>query len=69
MAKDYEVIKIDELTRVSDTQGLVRYLRIKARTKGGTVFTVDLDDPETTSEMAAPVLQKRAHELDNILSL
>ncbi len=69
MAKEFEVISIDELTRVSDTRGLERFSRIKARTKGGAVFTVDVDEPDTTPEKSAPILLKRAKELDAILKL
>ncbi len=69
MAKDYEVLQIDELTRVNDLRGLERFSKIRARTTGGTVFTVDVDDPDTTPEKAAPILSARAKELDGILKL
>lgn len=69
MAKQYKVLKIDILTRVSDVRGLEQYARIRAKTEGGTVFTVDVDDPDITPEKAAPVLLAKAQELDSILKL
>ena len=69
MAKEYEVIKSDQLTRVSDTRGLENYWRVQIRTKGGVVLSVDVDADDFTPERVAPILQGRATNADRILSL
>jgi len=67
--KAYKVLKIDELTRVSDTGAIERYYRHQIKTKGGTVLTVDIDERNFTAEKAAPILEKKAVEADKILAL
>jgi hypothetical protein len=62
------VLKIDELTRVSDTHGIERYYRHTIKTRGGTVLSVDIDESQFTEEKAKAILTKRAIEADKILS-
>lgn len=69
MSAEYEVLKIDEMTRISDVGGVEKYYRHQVKTKGGIVFTIDLSEPATTPEKAAPRILKRAIELDKILAL
>lgn len=69
MNKDYEVLSIDELTRFSKTEGIERYYRHRIETKGGVIATVDIDEKDATPEKAAPILLKKAQELDGILKL
>jgi len=69
MEKAYRVLKIDELTRVSDTQGIERYYRHTIRTRGGTVLRVDIDEDDFTAEKAAPILAAKATEADKIKAL
>ena len=69
MSKEYEVIKTDQLTRVSDTRGLENYYRLQIRTRGGTVLSVDIDEEDFTPEKTAPILQARAENADRILKL
>lgn len=69
MDRAYKVLKIDELTRVSDTGGVEHYYRHTINTRGGTVLTVDIDERNFTADKAAPLLEKRATEADKILSL
>ena len=69
MAKEYEVLKIDELTRVSDTRGIERYYRHQIKTKGGVILTIDIDEADFTEEKAAPILLARAQNADKILKL
>lgn len=69
MAKEYEVLKIDELTRVSDTRGLEHYYRHQIKTKGGVVLTVDIDEADFTPEKAAPILLAKAQNADSIMKL
>ncbi len=67
--KAYRVLKIDEMTRLSETGGVEKYYRHQIKTKGGTVLTVDIGDKEFTAEKAAPILEKKAAEADKILAL
>jgi len=69
MGKAYDVLKIDELTRVSATGGIEHYYRHTIKTRGGTVLSVDIDDKNFTADKAGPILEKRATEADKILSL
>jgi len=67
MASEYKVLKIDELTRLSDTRGVEKYYRHRIRTKGGTVLSVDIDEENFTQEKATPVLLAAAQNADKIL--
>ena len=69
MAQEYKVLRIDELSRVSDVGAIEHYYRHQIKTKGGVVLTVDIDEKSFTAEKAAPILLKRATEADKILSL
>jgi len=69
MAAEYKVLKIDELTRVSDVGGIEHFYRHQIKTKGGVVLTVDISQEDFTAEKAAPILQKKAIEADKILAL
>ncbi len=67
--KPYRVLKIDELTRLSEGGGIERYYRHQLKTRGGVILTVDIDEREFTAEKAGPILEKRAIEADKILAL
>ena len=69
MERAYKVLKIDELVRPSDTDGVERYYRHTIKTRGGTRLTVDINEKDFTEDKAAPILEKRATEADKILSL
>ena len=69
MANEYKVLKIDELTRVSDVGGIEHYYRHQIKTKGGVVLTVNISEPDFIAEKAAPILAKKAIEADKILAL
>ncbi|MBA7592963.1 hypothetical protein ES708_35168 [subsurface metagenome] len=69
MAAEYKVLRIDELTRVSDVGGIEHYYRHQIKTKGGVVLTVNVSEKDFTAEKAAPILAKRAIEADKILAL
>lgn len=69
MANEYKVLKIDELTRVSDTGGIEHYYRHQIKTKGGVVLTVNISEQDFTAEKAAPILLKKAVQADKILAL
>ena len=67
--KPYKVLKIDELTRLSDTGGVEHYYRHTIKTRGGTLLSVDISAEDFSVEKAAPILEKRAIDADRILAL
>jgi len=69
MANEYKVLKIDELTRLSDGQGIERYYRHRIKTKGGTVLSVDISEPDFTPDKASPILLAAAQNADKVLKL
>jgi len=69
MAKAYEVIKTDQLTRVSDNRELENYYRIQIRTAGGNVLSVDIDEKDYTPEKADQILRAAAANADTISKL
>ena len=69
MDNAYKVLKITEMIRPSDTDGVEKYYRHSIKTRGGTVLTVDISEKDFTADKAAPILAKRANEADKILSL
>ncbi len=68
MAAEYKVLKIDEMTRLSDTGGIEKVYRHQIKTKGGVVLSVDISEKDFTPEKAAPVLAKKAQNADSILA-
>ena len=69
MAAEFKVMRIDELTRMSDVGGIERYYRHQIKTKGGVVLTVDISEKDFTPAAAAPILVQRAITADKILAL
>lgn len=69
MANAYKVLKIDEMTRVSDVKGIEHYYRHTIKTKGGIVLSVEISEEDFTAEKAAPILLGKAQEADKILAL
>jgi len=69
MAKEYTVLKIDEMTRLSDTGGIEKVYRHQIKTRGGVVRTIDIGEKNFTPEKAAPILLAEAKNADAILSL
>ena len=69
MAAEYQVLKIDELTRIGDAGALVRFYRHTIKTRGGTVLTVEISEEDFTEEKAAPILAKKATVADKIKAL
>ena len=69
MAKEYDVIRILPLSRVSDLGGIEPYYRHTIKTKGGVVLNVDIDDKDFTPEKVNPILTKAAQNADTILHL
>lgn len=69
MGAEYKVLKIDELTRVSEAGGVEKYYRHQIKTKGGVILTVDIGEKNFTADKAAPILLAKATEADKILAL
>jgi len=69
MAKQYQVLRITEMSRVGEAGGIERFYRHQVKTMGGVVLTVDISEKDFTAEKAAPVLLQRATEADRILAL
>lgn len=67
MAKEYEVLKIDELQRIGDMNRIDKYYRYTIKTAGGTVIRVDIDEKDSTPEKATPILAAKAQNFDAIL--
>ena len=67
--KPYKVLKIDELTRLSETGGVERYYRHQIKSRAGVIISVDIDERNFTAEKAGPLLSQRATEADKILNL
>jgi len=67
--KLYRVLKIDEMSRLSDVGGVEKYYKHQIKTKGGVVLTVDVAEKDFTAERTAPILAKKAAEADSILAL
>ena len=69
MDREYRVLKIDELSRLSDTGGIERYYRHTIKSRGGVTLTVDISERDFSVEKAGPLLKARAVEADKILAL
>lgn len=67
MGAEYKVLKINELSKVTDVGAIERYYRHQIRTKGGVVLTIDIDEKDFTDEKAPPILLKKAQIADKIL--
>ena len=69
MAREFEVLKIDELVRPSDRGGIEKYYRHTIRTRGGTVLTMDIGEGDMAKDKVSAALVKRATEFDAIKAL
>jgi len=69
MPNEYKVLKIDELTRLGETEGVERYYRHKIKTKGGTILTVDISADNFEAAKAGPILLTAAQNADTVLKL
>ena len=67
MAKEYEIVTIDELTRMDKLQGIETYYKHIILTTGGIKLTVDISAEDFTPEKVAPLLLKAATNADTIL--
>jgi len=68
-AKLFTVLKIDEMTRLSDTGGIEKFYRHQIKTRGGVVRTVDVSEKDFTVEKVKSLLTAVATEADQIMAL
>ena len=69
MVAAFHVLKIDEMTRLSETGGVEKFYRHQIKTKGGVVLTVDVGEKDFTDEKVLPLLASKASMADKILAL
>ena len=69
MAAEYKILSVDQLTRVAELGGIERYNRVRYKTKGGLIRTIDIDEKDFTEEKVAAILTKEAQRVDKILAL
>lgn len=69
MIAEYEVLRIDEMTRASDVKGIEHYYRCRIKTKGGVVLSIDIEEKDFSPEKSAPILLKEAQNADKIKAL
>jgi len=69
MGNEYKVLRITQMSRVSDERGIEHYYKHRIKTKGGVVLDVDVEEKDFTEEKAAPILLKKAQIADKILAL
>jgi len=67
--KPYKVLWIDQLTRAGDTGGIEHYNRVKFKTKGGLVRSMEIEEADLTEEKVNELLTKEAIRLDKVLGL
>ena len=69
MGAEYKVLRITEMIRPGEVEGIVTVYRHTIKTKGGTVLNVEVKQEDFTAEKVAPILLARAQEADKILKL
>lgn len=63
----YEVLSIDELTRLSDRGGTERYYRHRIKTRAGVKVSVDISEHNFTPEKVKEILTAKAANVDKIM--
>lgn len=69
MAKNFVVLKIDQLQRVGDNGRIEPYYRYRIKTAGGVVLSVDVSQADYTPERATPILAAAAANSEAMLRL
>jgi len=65
----FKVLKIDEMSALSDTGGVVKVYRHQIKTKGGVVLSVDIGRDDFTPDKATVILTAAAKNADAILAI
>lgn len=69
MAAEYKVLKITEMLRVGEGEGIVKVYRHSIKTKGGTILNVEIKEEDFTPEKVDAILTAKAQNADKILKL
>lgn len=69
MTAEFKVLKITEMVRPGEGEGVVKVYRHTIKTKGGTILNIEIKEEDFTAEKVAPILLARAQEADKILKL
>jgi len=69
MGAEYKVLRITQMSRISDEEGIEHYYRHRIKTKGGIVLDVNVERKDFTPELTAPILLKEAQNADKIKAL
>ena len=67
--KPFKVLKVDELTRLTDMGGVESYYRVTFRTRGGTTLTTEVSQRDYTPDKVNKILTDLAVNSDKILTL
>ena len=67
--KAFKVLWIDQLTRAGDTGGIEHYNRVKFKTKGGLIRTIEIEETDLTDAKVSAILTKEAQRVDSVLGL
>ena len=66
MADDYEVLEINERTRLTDLNRVEVYYIARVRTAKGTLFTVQLGEEQLEPATAKRIIGARVKQLDDL---
>jgi len=69
MAKWGEVIEITEFKQIGDKGDIITMYRYRAKSKAGTVFTLELPEGDIAPDKVDAALAKKAELLDKTKSL
>lgn len=69
MAKEYKVLKIDEMIHPGEVGGVEKFYHHTIKTHGGSIISVDIDEKDFTPEKVAPILLEAATRADKIKAL
>jgi len=69
VGNEYKVLRITEMVRPGEAEGVVKVYRHTIKTKGGVILNVEIKEEDFTTEKVAPILLARAQEADKILKL
>ena len=69
MAKPYKVDDVTERTTISRGGLVQKIYRVTATSQSGTVFTVEIDEPNFTEEKVDQILTEKAELIEGIKKL
>ncbi len=69
MDRDYKVLKIREMMRPGEGEGVEKFYRHTIKTRGGTVLNIEVAEADFTEERVKGILKDKANEADKILKL